>query len=325
MAWPEPLPLATPLGLPELGALAGVALALRRPRRPEGATRLELVTGQLWWAAPVGGERLELVVPGAVLRADAARFGLDLGPRGGVVIVVDGPLAVHGADAEAEVVTVEGGNGLALTPDGPSGPPEVVHPEELAADPWIGPRLADPPRVEARPFRRAPRAWPLAVLAAVLVVLVLVVVTYVAQVTRVPDRAMAPALAAGDRVVVTKVDRAPRVADIVAFERPRAATTGHRVLVQRVVAVGGQIVRLDADGRVVVDGDPLAEPYLPRGTRTTATCDDRPEVIRVPVGSVYVLGDDRADAYDSRCFGAVPRERLVGTVVGGALGPGRGP
>ena len=79
-------------------------------------------------------------------------------------------------------------------------------------------------------------------------------------------------------------------------------------LIKRVVAVGGQSVE-SRDGEILVDGYPLPEPY------TSANNYDSWGPIQIPHGFVYVLGDNRGASYDSRTFGPVAEENILGKVV----------
>ena len=79
-------------------------------------------------------------------------------------------------------------------------------------------------------------------------------------------------------------------------------------LIKRVVAVGGQSVE-SRDGEILVDGYPLPEPY------TFAKNYDSWGPIQIPHGFVYVLGDNRGASYDSRTFGPVAEENILGKVV----------
>jgi len=89
----------------------------------------------------------------------------------------------------------------------------------------------------------------------------------------------------------------------------RSPLDGHSVL-KRVVAVAGQTVVI-RDGVVLVDGAALDEPYVdPRAVDGTFF-----RRVRVPVGHVFVLGDNRAVSVDSRDFGPVPVEDLTGSVL----------
>jgi signal peptidase I len=77
-----------------------------------------------------------------------------------------------------------------------------------------------------------------------------------------------------------------------------------------VVALAGDRVGL-ADGRLVVNGHRRPEAYV-----DLASVDGvyfGPEV--VPAGSVFVMGDDRADSVDSRDFGPVALDRVLGRVL----------
>jgi signal peptidase I len=72
------------------------------------------------------------------------------------------------------------------------------------------------------------------------------------------------------------------------------------MLVKRVVALGGDTVGI-ADGRLVVNGRPTREPFVDHGM-----VDGRYfGPLRVPPGSVFLLGDNRANSRDSREFGAI--------------------
>ena len=120
----------------------------------------------------------------------------------------------------------------------------------------------------------------------------------------IPSESMAPCLVVGDQIVVTRYFRGgPERGDVIVFESPADRT---QLIVKRVIAVPGELVdsRL---GRVRVGGYTLAEPYVLRAAATGAI-----PAQFVPADSYFVLGDNRDDSSDSRAWGAVPRENVVG-------------
>ena len=92
--------------------------------------------------------------------------------------------------------------------------------------------------------------------------------------------------------------------------------TGH--LIKRVVGIGGDHVYTDAQGNVYVNGDRLDETYLKPGTPTGSSCAFD---VTVPVGSVWVMGDNRGNSRDSRFHlgdaghGFVPDALVTGRAV----------
>jgi signal peptidase I len=127
---------------------------------------------------------------------------------------------------------------------------------------------------------------------------------------RIASASMAPTLQAGDRVAVdTLADGLAglRRGDVVAFEdveRPG------QVAIKRVVALPGDTVAL-RDGALLVNARRRPEPYL--GAALAGRDFFGPVV--VPVGHVFVLGDNRARSVDSRFSGPVPVRALLGRVV----------
>lgn len=162
-------------------------------------------------------------------------------------------------------------------------------------------------RVEARVVRGFPPArCVVAVTAAELV-----------QEVEVLSSDMSPTISPGDSVVVDLSARsvaAAKPGEIVLLRPPPGAECGGPALperLERVVALPGQSVQGEG-GAVTVDGEPLAEPWLPRAA-AARTGDFGP--LAVPPGDLFVLGDDRADACDSRSFGPLPGTDLLGTVI----------
>ena len=194
--------------------------------------------------------------------------------------------------------------------------PQLVEPE--APTPEL---VAEQDEPEPLPdAKRRLLTRPLAVIAAVVLVLAIVagsmlIRRYVAQPFTVESSSMEPALHQGDRLLVNKVAyHLGNVArgDVVVIDSgqiPGASPELSKTLVKRVV--GLPLERVSAlDGRLFIDGSPIDQPWL----GDVETPDFGPVVI--PPGSFYVLGDNRSSSIDSRNFGAVPTDAIIGRVEG---------
>ncbi|MEM7337285.1 MAG: signal peptidase I [Actinomycetota bacterium] len=126
---------------------------------------------------------------------------------------------------------------------------------------------------------------------------------------QIPSASMAPALEIGDRILVNQLDTGPNRGDIVVYVNEGDDAGPGQELVGRVIAVGGESIAA-VDGQVTINDNRLVEPYLEPGTITS---DFGPLV--VPSGQLFIMGDNREAAFDSRGRGPIPEENLVGTVV----------
>jgi signal peptidase I len=97
----------------------------------------------------------------------------------------------------------------------------------------------------------------------------------------------------------------PERGDVVVFDPPNGSDKPY---IKRIIGLPGEHVTF-GDGQVFIDGEPLEEDYIERRTRCGQrdACD-----VVVPEGSVYVLGDNRTNSSDSRVFGPVPIDNVVG-------------
>ena len=169
------------------------------------------------------------------------------------------------------------------------------------------------------------------------VVIAVLLRAFVAQAFRIPSASMEPQLLVGDRVVVSRLAydlHDPRRGDIVVFDCPpragcapaeehslpvRALQTLAEALllrqpeveefIKRVVALPGETVEAH-DGAVYVDGRRLIEPYLPP---ETSIGDFEP--VKVPDGHLWVMGDNRTNSSDSRVFGPIDVDTIVGRAI----------
>jgi len=156
----------------------------------------------------------------------------------------------------------------------------------------------------------------------VAVVLAVGVRTYVAQMFYIPSGSMLPTLQIGDRIVVDKLSyhfHAVDRGDIVVFRRPPLELANYSDLVKRVIGLPGDTIA-SVDGRIMVNGRFLAEPWLPNPPPETLPSPlSAPYSLnhpyRVPAGDYYVMGDNRTDSEDSRYFGPIPRSLIVGKMA----------
>jgi signal peptidase I len=145
-----------------------------------------------------------------------------------------------------------------------------------------------------------------------------VVRLFVLQFFAIPSASMAPTLLPGEQVAVTPYSAPwrsePARGDVVVF---RSVDRPGEFLVKRVIALPGDHVEIRR-GFVRLNGRALAEPYL---ASRSGNADVPPEI--VPAGCVWVLGDNRGDSADSRRWGFLPREQIVGrarvTLPGGRV------
>jgi signal peptidase I len=147
-----------------------------------------------------------------------------------------------------------------------------------------------------------------------LAVLSLLIAAFFMRLPQVSGRSMEPLIHSGEYVLINTFAfrfGAPRRGEVVAFRHEGDA---REVFIKRVIGLTGDRIRIDR-GRVYVGGIKLDEPYV-------QDPDDRsvPETV-VPPASVYVLGDDRANSEDSRAFGSVSDNRLIGRAVAGVWPP----
>ena len=171
--------------------------------------------------------------------------------------------------------------------------------------------VAAPParrrRARLRPWRAA---WELLHDLSVAVLFCFFLITFVAQAFRVQGTSMEPLLRDGDRIVVNKfiyrfqpIERG----DVVVFWYPRDPSVS---FIKRVVALPGDTVEM-RQGRLLVDGREVPEPYLAEGFRDTDTLAPT----SVSPGQYFVLGDHRRSSNDSRSWGEVPEKYIYGRAV----------
>lgn len=157
----------------------------------------------------------------------------------------------------------------------------------------------------------------LAVMVAVVLGLSWALRTFVFQAYEIPSGSMEQTIMTGDMVFSEKVSyyaRDVEPGDIVTFYDPEIPG---RILIKRVVATGGQTVDL-VDGKVVVDGVALDEPYtggLPSEPLTPAPGADVSYPYTVPEGHLWVMGDNRTNSQDSRYFGSIDESSVTGHAV----------
>lgn len=159
-----------------------------------------------------------------------------------------------------------------------------------------------------------------------LVFVVLVLAT--SELYRIPGSGMEPTLHCpqptlgcegkqADRVLVWKLllnVRDPQRGDIVAFRAPplaRERCGSEGVRIKRIVALGGETWE-ERNGDIYIDGEKLSEPYAKaRVLDTRASYPPR----RIPPGTYFLMGDNRADSCDSREWGVLRRSAIIGPVV----------
>jgi len=196
--------------------------------------------------------------------------------------------------------------------------------ESIRAEATASSRVVDKGK-EALPF------WlELPILVVVALLVAVVIKTFFVQAFYIPSSSMEDTLLINDRVLVNKL--AYRLGDlgrgqVIVFDDPRGPTTPEESVldaarrnvaeaiglstprsefIKRVIGLPGETIEI-RDSTVFVNGQGLVEPYLKDGSFMP---DFGP--VTVPAGQVFVMGDNRNASQDSRVFGPIPVDEIVG-------------
>jgi signal peptidase I len=211
--------------------------------------------------------------------------------------------------------------------------------EDSEADRYAARHSRDP---LARMFPGLPRSvrvtldWILTIAGAILIVLALK--EWVVNPYRIPSSSMEPTLNcakgpanpgclgnSSDRVLACRICLAfgaPSRGDIVVFNTPRKAANDcgeGGTFVKRVIGLPGETVHEDNKGFILIKKPgsaefvKLKEPYIPAQSRL-ADSNHFGQSWTVPPDEYFMMGDNRSQSCDSRTWGAVPRNKLIGTV-----------
>lgn len=137
------------------------------------------------------------------------------------------------------------------------------------------------------------------------VLIALLIHLFLAQATRVEGYSMEPSLYGHQRLVIEKLSyrlHSPQRDDIVVVHVPGY---GQEMLIKRVIGLPGDTIEVRG-GQVLVNNQPLAEPYLRVVTR-----GDYPATV-IPPDKIFVMGDNRNNSNDSRAFGPIAFDDIVG-------------
>ena len=142
------------------------------------------------------------------------------------------------------------------------------------------------------------------------VVVFLILKPFFMQAFFIPSESMVPTLQIHDRLLVAKVPfwwRGPARGEILVFKAPQSADKDgvQRDYIKRCIGLSGETLEVRA-GKVFINGSKLDEPYTAEDSRN----DFGPIVI--PAGHYFMMGDNRNLSADSRFWGPLDRNRIVG-------------
>lgn len=144
-------------------------------------------------------------------------------------------------------------------------------------------------------------------------VCIILMFTFVGRIIGVQGESMEPTLFNGDMLLLQSIGYHPRQGDVVVLTKKSFM---EQPIVKRVIAVGGQTVEIDYDaGEVRVDGETLDEPYINELMQRPSW--ESVDVVTVPEGSIFVMGDNRNHSTDSRApqVGVVDERYVLGRAL----------
>lgn len=170
------------------------------------------------------------------------------------------------------------------------------------------------------------REWTESIIIAL--ILALLIRTFIIQAFKIPSGSMIPTFEIGDRIFVSKFIygakvpftdmrlpalRQPQRGDIIVFVSPESPK---KDFVKRLIALEGETVEIK-NGNIFINGNQIEGPMSIRSNYYYNRGDfgKEGEAITVPKGFYFALGDNSANSRDSRYWGFIPKQNLIGKAV----------
>jgi len=184
-------------------------------------------------------------------------------------------------------------------------------------------QTTDPVTTLAEPSTRIPRtrtsisflrqAFQLASFFLLVVASYFLISHFLLQTVKVVGQSMGPTLYDSQHCLLNRWIyrfRAPQRCDIVVLRDP----SDDGLSVKRIIATPGDSIYMK-DGSVYLNGCKLTEPYLAPDTPTFSNSQYKDQLILCGKDQYYLLGDNRLNSVDSRAYGPVPRQNILGSLI----------
>ncbi len=137
---------------------------------------------------------------------------------------------------------------------------------------------------------------------------IVIIYSFIAQPFLVKGASMEPNFSDDDFLLVDEITyrfRPPSRGEVIVFRNPRNEAEFY---IKRIVGLPHDEIRV-AENTVLVNGEPLEESYLPQGLQTTGEY-----TFNLESDQYFVLGDNRRQSFDSRSWGPLQRDGIIGAV-----------
>ena len=144
---------------------------------------------------------------------------------------------------------------------------------------------------------------------AIAIIIAILIRTFIIHPYMIPTSSMEPTILMGDNLLVEKITyrfHSPKVGEIVVFKNPSGS---EKQLVKRIIGVSGDHVEITEDGHVILNNKAYEEPYaIYQNVGQSFNFD-------IQDNTVFVLGDNRGNSQDSRWFGPISKDTIIGRAI----------